>query len=81
MRPLAAPPILADMEPLKRLLEQWAENRARATELAVEVVDIDAAVASVKQEILAWARRNPTCPLCGGAIDPEQVLSQEHAHA
>ena len=78
---LAEPPGVADLLPLERWLAQWSDNRRQAAKLAREVSDAADGIATVQQEILAWARRNPTCPVCGGAIDPEKVLEREHAHA
>ena len=81
VRPLADPPLLIDTTALERLQAQLSEHRERATQFAVDVVAIDQAIEAVQGEILAWARRNPTCPLCGGVVDPEQVLNHDHSHA
>jgi formamidopyrimidine-DNA glycosylase len=55
--------------------------REKATQCALDIVEADQATQAVQQEIVAWARQHPTCPVCGGVVDPEQVLNQDHAHA
>jgi hypothetical protein len=46
----------------------------------VDIVEIDSAIAATEREMIEWADRNPTCPVCGGPVDPEKLLTTEHTH-
>lgn len=80
VRPMQPPPQIMETAGLEQLIGAWTENRSRATLLAVDVVDADTAMKQSEADIRAWAERNPTCPVCGGAVDPSKVLGQEHSH-
>lgn len=49
----------------------------RNAELGQTEVELDKALTALKEHIAA----NPSCPVCGGTLDPETVLTGGHSHA
>ena len=78
---LQSVPTLEDPAALHSLLERAAIARQQLADRMVESKRTDADLASVEAEASNWAMQNPTCPLCGGTVDPKKVLAPEHQHA
>jgi exonuclease SbcC len=74
------PPVL-DSAPLNNLIVELMGASDAATRVSVEVRQCNEAVADCAAEIRDYLAENPSCPVCGGSIDPETLFDQEHAHA
>jgi hypothetical protein len=76
-------PVL-DAGPLKNLIGELTAANDSVTRCSVEVRLCAEAVAGCAGEIREYLAENPSCPVCGGSIDPESLFDQEdqeHAHA
>lgn len=79
---LADAPVLADVTAFEPFISGFNEHLRRAQRVAVDVVELGKQIDGVEASLRAWAEANPTCPVCGGVIDPDRVLaSEEHTHA
>jgi hypothetical protein len=74
-------PALVDVTAVEAFIAQFTEKVRRAQAVAVDVVELGKQLAEIEERLRVWAEANSTCPVCGGEIDPERVLSsEEHSH-
>ena len=78
---LPPPPELASSVELSQDVTRLESGREqivqRNAELGQVEVELEKALTALREHIEA----NPTCPVCGAAIDPESVLHGGHTHA
>ena len=75
-------PTLSDVTSLEAFIAQFNEQLVLRRTIALSVGAIDNEFAEIETRLRAWADAHPTCPVCGGVIDPDRVLSsEEHTHA
>jgi exonuclease SbcC len=75
-----APERLSPAE-LDQLLSQFARLAKEKQDHQSELARIDSEMKAVRDEMRKWTEANPTCPLCGGIVDPEKALhAGGHSH-
>ena len=75
-------PPLSDVTALEAFMAKLEEQTTLRRTIALNVVTIGQELEEIVNRLRAWAEAHPTCPVCGGVIDPDRVLSsEEHAHA
>ena len=48
---------------------------AQVAMLVSELESVDRQRQDALSELFAWAEENPTCPICGGAVDPDSLVA------
>ena len=75
-------PALADITSFEAFIAQFNEQLVLRRTIALSVVSIGNELTEIETCLRAWADSHPACPVCGGVIDPDRVLSsEEHSHA
>lgn len=72
---LDEPPTPQTLEAGASLLTSFDGARAQVELLAAELEAIDRQRQDALSELFAWAEENPTCPICGGAVDPDSLFA------
>ena len=78
---LAPLPELDDPAPLSDVIRRLGDATLRTIESHARLERVVGQLATVKADIAAWARENPTCPVCGGVVESERLFEGAHAHA
>jgi len=77
---LQPPPTLEDPAPLAATVRRLRELRRAARQRADELDRAEQRLAASAAAIEDFVDANPTCPTCGGALDPARLIERGHAH-
>lgn len=72
---LDEPPAPQTLEAGASLLTAFDSARAQVEMLSAELEAVDLQRKDALAELFAWAEENPTCPICGGAVDPDSLFA------
>lgn len=72
---LDEPPAPQTLKAGTSLLTLYDSARAQVEMLTAELEAIDLHRKDALAELFAWAKENPTCPICGGAVDPDSLFA------
>ena len=72
-------PAQSDTAPLQALIDQLSAATRNLAEFAGAEAAATNAAEAAAVDLRGWAKTNPTCPTCGGPIDPDTLLLSAEA--
>jgi hypothetical protein len=67
-------PQIQDWSALSTLIDSMSQGHKSVAEKMSVKVSADQALCTAEDALRRWASANPLCPVCGGQVDPEQLL-------
>ncbi len=77
---LREPPVPGDPAPLSNAIRRLGDATLKSIESGTRLERAVNELARVKARIVAWAQENPTCPVCGGVVEPDRLIEGAHTH-
>jgi DNA repair exonuclease SbcCD ATPase subunit len=75
---LQSPPAVQDVSPLADLIARQRRAQSDVDIRRAALSAADAELTASRSQLRAWAVENPICPVCGGSIDSDRLLSHGH---
>ena len=69
-----SPPELVDGAKLAQFCQQWTAAETQFLERKQIHAGVEAEYEQARIELLHWVEENPTCPTCGGELEPDRFI-------